>query len=103
MKKDENQHKNHAIVTFVGKSWISEPSFFLDIFTLEDAVFHGLSPGRIKFMGHPHFQPKSSNYLKKIEKIIVLTLFSLNDIYVKTKNIWIDREKDALSFGKSQC
>ena len=73
MKKDENQHKNHAIVTFVGKSWISEPSFFLDIFTLEDAVFHGLSPGRIKFMGHPHFQPKSSNYLKKIEKIMIFS------------------------------
>jgi len=86
MKDDKNtynQHKKRLVMDFVEKSWISELSFFSDIFTREDAVFHGLSPGKIKFMGHPNFSAKKFKLLEKKgknhdffhQKLIVLTLF----------------------------
>jgi len=53
-----NRLKKRIDMNVVWKNWISQPSFILDIFTLKDAVFHGLSPDVIKFLGDPHFSLK---------------------------------------------
>ena len=47
--------KKYEIFVFVGKSWMSRTSFFLDVFTSIDTVFHGLSPGAIRFLGALRF------------------------------------------------
>jgi hypothetical protein len=60
-----NRHKKHVGLNFVWKNWISQLWFFLDIFTLEDAVFQELSPGAIKFLGTPHFSVKKVKILEK--------------------------------------
>ena len=80
-KNDENHHKNHAVVTFLQKSLLSLPSFFLDIFTWEDAVFHGLSPGKIKLMAILHFSVKKFKLLEKNWK---------NHAFFSSKNHLID-------------
>ena len=74
-KNYENHHKNHAVVTFVQKSWIRFPSFLVYIFTLGDAVFHGLSPGIIKFLGNLHFSIEKVKILwKNMKKSYILSL-----------------------------
>ncbi len=86
---------------------MSYPSLLLDIFTLEDAVFHGLSFDRIKFMGNLHFWTKKVKILEKTmffssKNHRINPFFPENDIGVKLKNIGIVRTKDALSFGMSR-
>jgi hypothetical protein len=108
-KNNENQHKNHAFVTFVEKSWIRLPSFLVYIFTWEDAAFHELSPGFIKFVEDPHFSAKKFKLLEKNWKNHAFfpsknhridPFFSLNDACTKSKNIWIDRKKVLFLLGK---
>jgi thiamine transporter ThiT len=50
----ENKGTQHFSVSY--QIVCSQVSFFSDIFTLEDAVFQGLSTGVIKFMGNLYFE-----------------------------------------------
>ena len=71
--------RKYEIFAFVGKSWMSQPSFFLDVFTSKDAVFYGLSSDAVRVLGAPHFCVKNSKYMKKsphfLRKIFLSTLF----------------------------
>jgi hypothetical protein len=86
---------------FVDKSWISQPWFFFDVYTPEDAVFHGLSSGVIRVLGGPHFFIQNVEILEKttnvfIERLSSSTLFSHRFIYMSTRKICELREQEML-------
>ena len=48
----QNYREDYAVLTLVGKKLNKQEVFFLDVFTSNDAVFHGLSSGMFMFIGN---------------------------------------------------
>jgi hypothetical protein len=96
-----SDYQMYVAKDFVDKSWISQPWFFFDVYTPEDAVFHGLSSGVIRVLGGPHFFIQNVEILEKttnvfIERLSSSTLFSHRFIYMSTRKICELREQEML-------
>ena len=97
-----------TVVLFAQKTLNILVSFFEDIFTSEDAVFHELSASIIKYLEPFNFRDLWSEYRKgrknlRQKKFSSLALYPSKEVSGEAKNIWTDRMKCALSFDKWHC